>query len=184
MYCVKICRVLVLLTFVSMLFACQDVSDDITPSGEDKRADIEEGVIGHLPGQIAPDFTADTSLSEPRTLSTEVAMSTDGLLIYFTMWCPTCDSHMSHIRSNILPDFPDVSVLVVDWVTGAVSASRASQLANGFTSFTVLVDVDHTILNAYDGGMGTTVIVDPLGVVRFNETYKDGRKVREVLESL
>ncbi len=108
----------------------------------------------------------------------------DGVVLYFTMWCPICDSHMGHIRSNLIDDFPNVSFLVVDYVTGSVSASRAAQLANGYASFTVLADSNQALFSTFNGSMGTTVVIDSSGTVKLNEDYKDGRKVRAVLEAL
>jgi len=165
------------------LSGCQDVSDDLSPDGGDQRPAVAAGSSGSAVSQLAPSFTAIDSLGTTHTLADELA-TVDGVVLYFTMWCPTCDSHMSHIRSTLMTDFPNVTFLVVDYVTGSVAASRASQLANGFAAFTVLTDVDLSLFNAFDGSMGTTVVIDSSRIVQLNEDYKDGTKVRATLEAL
>jgi len=165
------------------LGGCQELTDDLTPDGGDQRPAVAAGSAGSQVSQLAPSFTALDSLGATHTLAAELA-SVDGVVLYFTMWCPTCDSHMSHIRSTLMSDFPNVTFMIVDYVTGSVSASRAAQLANGYASFTVLADVDHALLNAFDGGMGVTVVIDSSGLVQLNEDYKDGSKVRTTLEAL
>jgi hypothetical protein len=50
--------------------------------------------------------------------------------------------------------------------------------------FTVLADTDQSVLNLYHATMGTTAVIDGGGVVRMNEDYKDGTKLRQTLESL
>jgi len=163
--------------------ACADMTDDLNPSGEDKRPVVEAGSIGPYVGQQAPDFTLSDTLYTFHTLSTELTTA-NGIVLYFNMWCPLCDSHMSHMRENIVPDFPLVSFFVVDYVTGSVSLSRSSQVANGFTDFTVLVDIDQYIVNSYNATMGTTVVIDSNGSITMNEDYKDGSRLRTALESL
>ena len=128
------------------------------------------------------DAVQDT-LGNSYALSTELATA-DAVVLYFTMWCPICDSHASHMRSAIIPDFPQVRFLLVDYVTGSITASRSAQLSNGYASSTVLVDTDLSLFNLYQASMGTTVVIDSTGIVRMNEDYKDGVKLRAVLEAL
>jgi hypothetical protein len=91
---------------------------------------------------------------------------------------------MAHIRSQLIPEFPNVRFLVIDYVTGSVAASRAAQLANGYASFTVLADSDQALHDTFKGSMGITVVIDGAGIVKMNEYYKDGRKLRETLAAL
>ena len=174
-----------LMFFIFVLFAagCGDITDDLTPSGEDKRPTVVAGITGHEVGQLSPDFTASDTLGNPVTLLSKLATA-DAVVLYFTMWCPICDSHMSHIRSNVVPNFPSVAFLMVDYVTGSVSAARSAQISSGYTDFTVLADGDQSILDLYKATMGTTVVIDSTGIVRMNEDYKDGTRLREVLEGL
>lgn len=165
------------------LGACQDVTDDLDPSGSDRRPEVVAGSTGHAVGQLAPDLAVADSLGNDVTLSTEWGAD-GGAVLYFAMWCPICDSHMSHMRSQIRADFPAVRFLIVDYVTGSVGAARSAQISNGYTDFTVLADSDQSILDRYHATMGTTVVIDGGGVVRMNEDYKDGTRLRQTLEVL
>jgi peroxiredoxin len=175
---------LILFALMLQLAACGGgVTDDLLPSGEDKRPDVEPGSVGTQVGQLSPDFSVQDTLDNTHTLSTE-SVSADAVVLYFTMWCPICDSHTSHMRSTIIPDFPNVGFFLVDYVSGSVSASRAAQLSNGYATSTVLVDTDQTLFNLYNASMGTVVVVDGTGIVRMNEDYKDGVKLRQTLDAL
>lgn len=162
---------------------CGNITDDLTPSGEDKRPEVVAGSSGHQVGQLSPDFTATDTLGNPVTLLSKLG-TTDAVVLYFTMWCPICDSHMSHIRADVMPDFQSVTFLMVDYVTGSVSAAYSAQISSGYADFTVLADGDQSILDLYQATMGTTVVIDSAGVVLMNEDYKDGTRLREVLEGL
>lgn len=183
MYYVKYWLPACLLLALLNVTGCQDIADDLNPSSDDERPAVEAGSTGSQPNQLAAAFTAVDTKNNSHTLA-DVLAQTDGLVLYFTMWCPICDSHMGHIRSNLIGDFPNVSFLIVDYVTGSVSSSRAAQLANGYASFTVLADSDQALFSTFNGSMGTTVVIDSSGTVKLNEDYKDGRKVRAVLAAL
>lgn len=172
-------------TILIMLFAagCGSVTDDLAPSGDDQRQEVVAGTTGPAVGQLAPDYPVTDTLGNTEMLSSRWAAA-DAVVLYFTMWCPVCDSHMSHIRSRVAPDFPSVTFLIVDYVTGSVSAAHSAQIANGYTDFLVLADVDQSVLDLYHATMGTTVVIDSSGIVRMNEDYKDGTRLREVLEVL
>jgi len=172
-----------LLLLMLMIMGCQEITDDLSPSGADKRPDVQAGSIGTQVGQQSPDFAVQDTLGLSHALTTELAAA-DGVVLYFTMWCPICDSHASHMRSAIMPDFPQVTFFLVDYVTGSIAASRSAQLSNGYAGMTVLVDADLSLYNLYQASMGTTVVIDSTGIVQMNEDYKDGAKLRSVLESL
>lgn len=163
--------------------ACQDITDDLTPSGSDRREDVVAGSMGTQVDQQSPNFAVQDTLGASYALSTEVA-SADAVVLYFTMWCPICDSHASHMRSEIIPDFPNVNFFLVDYVTGSISSSRAAQLSNGYAGMTVWVDADQALFDLYQASMGTTVVIDSSGIVKMNEDYKDGVKLRAVLDAL
>jgi len=166
-----------------LVSACQDIADDLNPSGSDRRPEVEAGTVGHAVGQIAPDFTVADTLGNSFTMTTELGTGS-GMVLYFAMWCPICDSHMSHMRSSIRSDFPEVKFIIVDYVTGSVNGARSAQISNGYTDFTVLADTDQSVLDLYHATMGTTVVIDGGEVVRMNEDYKDGTRLRQTLESL
>ncbi len=161
------------------------MQDDLLPSGKDKRPVVQQGTIGPFVGQVAPDFTVTDTRGNPITLSV-VAPQYQASVFYFTMWCPTCDSHMSHLLANIAPQFPSARYFAVDYVSGTVTEAWNAEVSNGYagTAFTVLADTSHAILNAFQGTMGTTVVVDAGGVIRMNEDYKDGSRLLAILGGL
>ena len=166
-----------------LLAGCGDTFDDLNPSGKDRRPTVEQNVPGPHVGQNAADFTLINTLGESVNLATELS-SAKGVVLYFNMWCPICDSHVSHMRTYIIPEFPDVKFLLVDYVSGSVERSRSAQLSNGYAALNVLVDSDETVLNQFNATMGTTVVIDSSGIVRMNEDYKDGSKLYNTLEAL
>ncbi len=177
-------RRLLMMVALVLLAGCDDVMDDLTPSGEDRRPDVVLGSIGPQVGQIAPDFTLDDTLYTPHTLSTELG-GARAVVLYFNMWCPICDTHANHLRQHIVPDFPTVRFFLVDYVSGSVSHSRSNQVASGYADFTVLVPTNNSFTKRYQATMGSTVVIDASGqIVRMNEDYLDGNKLRAILEAL
>jgi len=124
MFSVKLIVRTVLFGFSLVLAGCDGITDDLKPSGDDNRPAVEEGTLGTQVGQISPDFSILDSLGNTRGLYDELSTST-GVVLYFTMWCPICDTHMSHMRSEIMPNFPTVQFFLVDFVSGSVAASRS-----------------------------------------------------------
>ena len=168
-----------------MLAGCEDIKDNFNPSSDDLRPAVDPGSDGSSVSQAAPDFTIPDTLGNLTTMSTELS-GADGVVLYFTMWCPICDSHMSHMRANIIPNYPTVKFYVVDYVSGSVSVSRSAQISNGYTGseYTVLVDTVQTVSGLYNGTMGTTVVIDRNGIVTINEDYKDGVRLNTALSEL
>ena len=158
---------------------------DLAPSDTDKRPPVQAGTTGPGVGQNAPDFTIPDSLGNEVTLSAAFP-STKGVVLYFTMWCPVCDSHMSHMRSGTIPAFPNVRFFAVDYVCASVAEARSSEVANGYagSGFTVLADIGADVLRTYGATMGTTVVIDNTGVVRMNEDYRDGAQLINILAAL
>ena len=173
-----------LLFSIFLLSACSDAFDDLNPSGSDERGEYDSSTVGYHPGETAADFAVFDTLNETFVMSAELVGS-DAIVLYFTMWCPICDSHMTHMRTNIIPDYPDVKFYFIDYVSGIVSVARASQLDNGYGTSNVLVDdINHTVTDLYSATMGTTIVIDKNTVIKMNEDYKDGRKLQEVLDAL
>jgi len=168
-----------MLVLVLLLAGCEDLN----PSSEDLRPDVVPGSDGVQVDQKAIDFTLSDSLYSDVTLSTEYPL-VDGVVLYFTMWCPICDSHMSYMRNYVVPNYPNVRFYFVDYVTGSVSASRQAQQSNGYTDFDVLVDTNNAIQNLYNATMGTTIVIDSNGIIKMNEDFKDGSKLAYVLSAL
>jgi hypothetical protein len=175
-------RIFVLLFFFAVIAGC---GDNLFPSGEDKRPPVLAGSSGGGVSQKAPDF----SIPDINSTSVTLASSTSGkkgAVIYFTMWCPICDSHMSSMRASVVPLFPDVNFFLVDYVSGSIAGAAESASADGYTGgvFTTLADINHTLTGIFQGTMGTTVVIDSSGIVRMNEDYRDGVNLRTILTAL
>ena len=181
---VRKCRRLLFLLSLFLSAGC-DFGDDLAPSGNDQRPAVTPGTTGPAVGQTAPDFALPDTLGNTVTLTASLA-SSKAVVLYFTMWCPVCDTHMSHMRSAVIPNYPDVRFLAADYVSGSVADARNSEVSNGYagSGFTVLVDIGNPVLRSYTATMGTTVVIDNTGVVRMNEDYRNGGNRQAVLGSL
>jgi peroxiredoxin len=173
-----------LILFLVILTGCGGMMDDIAPSGRDKRPAAQPGTVGFAVSQNAPDFTLSDTLGNSVTLSSALTTTnTQGVVLYFTMWCPSCTADMNDMRSSIIPAFPNVRFFAVDYVSGSIA--EAASVAGGFTgSYTVLADTQQAVLNLYQATMETTVVIDRSGVIRMNESYKDGSRLQAVLSGL
>ncbi len=167
------------------LMGCGSVKDDLLPSGSDKRPSVQQGTTGSAAGQNAPGFTVSDTLGNRVTLSAALS-SHKGVVLYFTMWCPTCDSQMGFIRDNLISQYPDIIFFAVDYVSGSVSAARNAEVSSGYagSGFVVLADTTQALLNEYNATMGTTVVIDKNGIVQMNEDFKNGSKLQSVLGGL
>ncbi len=176
---------LALLTVSTVPLCGCDMADDLAPSGNDQRPAVTKGTVGPSVGQIAPAFTLPDTLGDTVTLSAALS-SSKAAVLYFTMWCPVCDSHMSHMRSAVIPYYPDVRFFAVDYVSGSVADARNAEVSNGYdgSGFTVLVDIGNPVLRSYAATMGTTVVIDNAGVIRMNEDYRNGVNLQAVLAGL
>jgi peroxiredoxin len=174
----------VLLAF-ALLTGCGNMMDDLNPSGTSKVPAVETGSTGPNVGQKAPDFVLSDVTGSAISLST-VYPAASGVVIYFTMWCPICDTHLDNMQESIIPNFPKVRFYAVDYVSGDVSNARNAVQANGYTYalFSVLVDANKDVYNSYAANMGTTVVIDAAGVIRMNEDYKDGSRLITALQAL
>jgi peroxiredoxin len=181
----RFANIFLLLFLLMFIGACGSVSDDLNPSGADQRPPVQTGTTGPAVGQRATDFTLSDTLGNNITLSS-VIPQVKGVVIYFTMWCPICDTHMSNMRSNVVPLYPRVRFFLVDYVSGSVADARNAQVSNGYAgpAFTVLADTNQAVLGAYAATMGTTVVIDSTGIIRMNEDYKDGVRLTDILRNL
>jgi peroxiredoxin len=153
------------------LFILAGCGTDLAPSATDK----------HASGQIAPDFTLSDTLGNSVTMSTTLA-SAKGVVLYFTMWCPVCDTDMTDMRDAVMPNYPNVSFFVIDYVSGTVADARNAEVSNGYdgSGFIVLADTQRTVLNLYRATMGSTVLIDRNGIIRMNEEYKSAKLQSEL----
>lgn len=170
------------------LFLCLTLAgcgDNLIPSDSDKRPTVEAGTVGPAVSQKAPDFSVSDTDGTTVTLAGALS-GRKGIVLYFTMWCPICDSHMNNMRAVVAPSFSTVGFYLVDYVSGSVDGAAGAAAANGYTGgiFTTLADLGQIMLGSYQATMGTTVVIDGSGVILMNEDYKDGTRLQEVLSGL
>lgn len=170
--------------FCLILLILPGCGTDLLPSSDNKVPPVESGTTGNEVGQNAPDFILSDTRMNSVSLSQALA-STGGVVLYFTMWCPVCDTDMSDMMNAIMPNFPNVTYYAVDYVSATVAEAASAESSNGWagTGFIVLADTAQDVLNLYNGGMGATVVIDRNGVIRMNESYKSS-KLQEVLTAL
>ena len=186
MFSVRFIMITVLLLTSLSMVGCSGITDDLLPSGDDKRQDVVGGSMGTQVSQQSPDFSVLDTLGNSRGLYDELSKpGVTGVVLYFTMWCPICEVHMKDMRKYVIPNFPTVKFFLVDYVSGSVASSLATQQAYGYTGIDTLADFDQTVLNLYQATMGTTVVINSVGnIVEMNEDYKDGVKLTETLQAL
>jgi len=106
--------------------------------------------------------------------------------MYFTTWCPVCDANMRILQDEIYPQNQGVAFLIIDLVSGPRWDVETSQVTFGYATspMTFLADTMHKVMYLYDAIMGTTVVIDPAGIIRMNEEFKAGTKLRATLAAL
>lgn len=174
-----------LLLILLLLSACGEIADDLTPSSRDLRPTFAAGTTGWGVGQNAPPFALADINSSNVDLATALA-GKKGAVIYFTMWCPICDGHMSHAVSYVMPAFPDVRFFAVDYLAGSITGAKEAASNAGYlnSGFTILADVNQLLMHDYSATMGTTIVIDSSGVIRMNEDYRNGAALQTVLSGL
>ncbi len=190
MYCVKRWLTAGLMVWIAVALSGCDMEEDLLASDEDRRPDVVAGSVGHMPGQVVADFSVSDSRGNLFTLSDHLAGGSepaDVVVLYFTMWCPICLGHSDHIYNQVMPQFRTRGTVVyalVDYVSGSVSASRASEVANGYagSDFITLVDADLKLLDQFNGAMGTVVVIDSDATILLNEDYRTGAALVETLD--
>jgi hypothetical protein len=179
MYFVKPVRTALALTLLATVAACGGMADDLRPSGADQRGGASAVSTASV-ADIAL-ATTDGDVTIGRLLETN-----DGVVLYFTMWCPVCDSHMSHMRTAIVPDYPNVAFVLVDYVSGSVATAARAAAAAGYADsvYRVAADLEGGLVDRLGATMGTTVVIDRTGSVVMSEDYKNGVLLRETLGRL
>lgn len=167
----------------ALLLAGCGTFDDLSPSGADRSQGGAAGTEGPSVGQTAPDFALLDTAGLEVTLSGALA-GRRAAVLYFVMWCPICDADMSDMLDRLVPAFPDVAFIAIDYVSGSVAAAQAARQAAGWggDEFHVLVDPGAAWKRYYSRDMGV-VVVDAARVVRMNQDY-DGPRVQALLGSL
>jgi len=153
---------------------------NLFPDATDKRSQNTQGL---QVGSPVPDFTLYNTDGSVTTLAAILAVK-PGVVLYFTMWCPTCQVHMDHIRLNIRPVYPNVEYYFIDYISGTIAQAYANQVANGYTDFKAAVDTGFRLTDLFYGTMSTTIVIDKNSVLRMNEDFKNGQRLSDVLSAL
>ncbi len=161
-----------LLLGVIFLLGCQE---DLMPESKNTN-------ITHEPFIIS-DFTAKLNTQQEYSLS-DALTHHDGIVLYFTMWCPVCDNHMQLLRSDFVTQYSDIDFVFVDYVSGSAANSRATQLNSGYSDFNVISDVDDFLEETLQGSMGSIILIDKNFTVVFSEVFKNHMDLAEAIEAL
>lgn len=170
-------RLIKLFTLCFLLISLTACVEDLNPESKDLRSKID------LAPSISNNFIATTTVNESINLEDEL-LNYDAVVLYFTMWCPTCDSHMSHIQQHVMDNYTNVRFLMVDYVSANTSQSRSLQVSNGYGAFTVLSDSNQSLLNQYEATMASVVVIDDQNRILLNEDYKTGTRLINTLNNL
>jgi peroxiredoxin len=171
---INIKRTISYLCFFFVL-GCQE---DLAPSNDQLESTQETRA-----GEIVNDISFTLSDGSTSQLSTQLATH-DAVVLYFTMWCPVCDGHMSYFRNQVEPNYKNVKFIFVDYISGSISATLNSQQATGYTDFPIISDFDNALEQYFSGTMATTVIIDKNFIVKLNGIFKTGNEISEILETL
>lgn len=174
-----------LILLLLLLGACGEIVDDLTPSDNDQRPTIEAGTTGWEVTQMTPPFSV-LDINGASVNLTSVLSGNKGAVLYFTMWCDVCGNDMMDILFNVIPVYSDdYNFFAVDYLSGSITDAKAAASNAGFlgSQFTILADLNQQLLSVHPPPMGTTVVIDSLGVIRMNELYKDGARLRSALST-
>lgn len=173
---IKVYYFTLLLMCFTAISGCQE---DLLPSNDQlpSTANVQVG------DTVDSDLSFSTSNNHDELLISRL-QTHDAVVLYFTMWCPVCDSHMSHIRSHFVSKYTNVDFMFVDYVSGSIAGARDAQTASGYRDFDVIADYDDTLQNYFSGTMATTIVIDKNLIVLMNEEFKAGSQLEAVLEGL
>lgn len=155
---------------------------NLLPDGTDLR-NQNPGYILAV-GQQAPDFALPVTDGSTLTLASGLA-GKNGLVVYFTMWCPVCTSHTDEVVQAIMPAYPNARYVMVDYVSSGIGEAATLKTYGGYdpTGITVVLDKSQSFMNSYGATMAYVVIIDSTGKIRMNEVYKR-QKMEQILGSL
>lgn len=155
---------------------------NLLPDDDDLRSKNSSGILAV--GQTAPEFALPTSDGGTLTLASSLA-GKNGVVIYFTMWCPVCTSHTDEVVQAIMPSFPNSRYVLVDYVSSSIAEAAMLKNYGGYdpTGIVVALDKAQTFMNSYGATMAYVVIIDSAGKIRMNEVYKR-QKMEQILGAL
>lgn len=154
-----------------LLSGCQE---DLAPSDSDERS-------------VTTTSTQSFSVQDTQgnVLELDVLLDNyDAVVMYFTMWCPTCDNHMSLITREFMPEFTRVAFIAVDYVSATNQQALRAQIENGYQGMTVVQDEGKQLTHQFNGTMATTIVIGQEKNILLNEDFKNGARLRAVLEEL
>lgn len=174
-----------LLLLLLLLSACGEIVDDLAPSGKDQRPVVVAGTTGWGVGQNVPPF-ALAEINGANVDLTAALAGKKGAVLYFTMWCSTCDAHMMDTVGYVMPNFSEVRFFAIDYLAASAALAKEAASNAGYlnSGFVILADVDRQLERDAAPTMGMTIVIDSSGVIRMNEDYKDGSRLRAVLAAL
>ncbi len=167
------------------LLALAGCQEDMMPSSKDQRSENQNqvgGSVGGTVGSTVEDFSYTLSTGEQNQLNT-LLQTHDAVVLYFTMWCPVCTEHMQHIQV-LTAEHPNIAFVFVDYLTNSVANTRQTQLSQGWDGFDTISDFDNALENQFDGTMAITVVIDKNSIVKLNEEFKNGARLKDVLNTL
>ena len=155
---------------------------NLLPDSRDLRGQNPGNILAV--GQAAPNFALPVTDGSTLTLASGLS-GKNGLVIYFTMWCPVCTSHTDEVVQAIMPTYPDARYVMVDYVSSGIGEAATLKTYGGYdsTGIVVALDKSQSFMNSYGATMAYVVIIDSTGKIRMNEVYKR-QKMEQILGSL
>ncbi len=167
---------IIFLVSLLFIFGCQ----------EDLLTSNQENNMSHEPF-IIEDFIIklNTNQADSKIESLSDRLNNhDGVVLYFTMWCPVCDNHMQSIRNDLVVQYANIDFVFIDYVSASATSSRATQLNNGYSDFDVISDTDGYLEDTLQGSMGSLVLIDKNFTVVFSEVFKSHLDLVVAIEGL
>lgn len=167
-----------------LLAGCKDTQDDLFPSANDERSsEAQSGSTGAE--QMDLEIALYNAQGEAVTLASVIGQH-KASVFYFTMWCPVCASHQSHLAGQTMPAYPEAGFYLVDYVSASSSGASRAMSEAGFASsgFSLLADLDQAAVAQFNGTMGTALVFDQAGTLYLNEDFKDGSRIEAKLAEI
>ena len=166
---------------ITFTFQCANNFSDIFPDSTDKTG--SNSASGQA-GTISTNLQVTDMYGNQYPLYNDLA-GVKGSVYYFTMWCSICMAHSGEIINNIKPSYTGFNYFLVDYVSSTPSQTRQLSDYFAFTGLIgVLNDGSGSLLSYFHATMSSVVVIDSTGRIQMNEDFKDGSRLRSVLQSL
>lgn len=169
-------RLAILIPTIFLLAACQE---DLLPSNDQ----LPMTSLSEVGSALEFDLSFTLNTGETESLNQQLEEH-DLLVLYFTMWCPTCQNHAASLRQDFVNQYPNTKFMLIDYVSSSVNNSRQTQIASSAADFIVVSDYNGKLKSRLNGTMATTIVIDKNLVIQMNETFKDGSRLADVLNQL